>query len=95
MSQQEESPATSGRAGRKRPARRLASLALFTLLLGVTVVACGGAAGQQSSEEPSEDESRAGSDGRGGEEQAAAELEHPSLGDEDAPVVMTEYADYQ
>jgi protein-disulfide isomerase len=23
------------------------------------------------------------------------DLEHPSLGDEDAPVVLTEYADYQ
>ena len=29
------------------------------------------------------------------EPQASADLDHPSLGDENAPVVVTEYADYQ
>ena len=55
---------------------------LSLLTLFVVAVSCG-AAEQQNSKEPA------------GEEQAAANLEHPSLGDDDAPVVMTEYADYQ
>jgi hypothetical protein len=83
LSQQEESPVVSGWVKRKGSAWQLAGLALFALLVGVATVACG-AAGQQSSEDPS---------GEG--EQATVDLEHPSLGDEDAPVVMTEYADYQ
>jgi hypothetical protein len=29
------------------------------------------------------------------EPQASADLDHPTLGAEDAPVVLTEYADYQ
>ena len=29
------------------------------------------------------------------EPQASADLDHPSLGNENAPVVLTEYADYQ
>jgi protein-disulfide isomerase len=73
----------SGWVERKKPAWQLAGLALFALLVGAAVVACG-ATGQQGSEDPS-----------GDEEQATAALGHPSLGDEDAPVVMTEYADYQ
>lgn len=32
---------------------------------------------------------------QGAEEQASVELEHPALGNENAPVVLTEYADYQ
>jgi protein-disulfide isomerase len=84
LSQQEECPGGSGWVARKRPAWQLAGLALFALLVGVAVVACG-ATGQQGSED----------DPSGDDEQATAALEHPSLGDEDAPVVMTEYADYQ
>ena len=59
---------------------------LAALMLNVFVVAvsCGGAAGEQRAEEPA-----------GDEEQAAVDLGHPSLGDEGAPVVLTEYADYQ
>ena len=76
---------------RKRPIwPLLANFALFGLLVLVTV-SCGGASGEQSAEGPAKDEPQAGSD----EEQAAADLEHPTLGDENAPVVLTEYADYQ
>ena len=32
---------------------------------------------------------------QGAEPQASADLDHPSLGDANAPVVLTEYADYQ
>lgn len=85
MSQQEESPVVNCRVEKKRPAWRIvAGLALLALLVGVAAISCGGAAGQQNSKKTS-----------GDEPQAAADLEHPSLGDESAPVVMTEYADYQ
>lgn len=65
----------------------LAGLALLVL----ATVSCGGTVGEQRVEEPARDEPQAGSN----EEQAAVDLEHPSLGDENAPVVLTEYADYQ
>ncbi len=74
--------------GERRVYPLLAGLALLVL----ATVSCGGAAGKQRAEEPSGGESQAaGSSG----EQAAVDLEHPSRGDENAPVVLTEYADYQ
>ena len=67
---------------RKIPVRPLlASLTLFVLTFAVS---CGGASGEQRAEAPAGDEQR-----------AVADLEHPSLGNEGAPVVLTEYADYQ
>ena len=60
-----------------------ASLVLFALLV-FGASSCGGTAREQSGEESAEDEPQAGAD-----------LEHPSLGSEDAPVVLIEYADYQ
>ena len=59
------------------------------VLLALAAVSCGGPSAEQRAEDPAEDEPAEGS------EQAAVDLEHPSLGDEDAPVVLTEYADYQ
>ena len=59
------------------------------VLLALAAVSCGGPSAEQRAEDPAEDEPTEG------EEQAAVDLEHPSLGDEDAPVVLTEYADYQ
>ena len=73
--------------GERRVYPLLAGLALLVL----ATVSCGGVAGEQRTEEPSGKESQAGSGG----EQAAVDLEHPSRGDENAPVVLTEYADYQ
>ena len=72
----------------------LAGLVLIVLLAAVS---CGGAAGGQRAKESSEDEpaSVERSQAETGEPQAGVALEHPSLGDEDAPVVITEYADYQ
>ncbi len=66
-----------------------ASLVLFALLV-FGASSCG-TAREQSAEEGAEDEPQSGGD----EEQAGADLEHPSLGSEDAPVVLIEYADYQ
>ncbi len=56
----------------------------LALLIGAFAVSCGGTAAEQGAE-PQD----------GGEEQASVELGHPALGDENAPVVLTEYADYQ
>ncbi len=86
------SPAEHGRSERKSPVwPLLAGLVLVALL----AVSCGGGAGKQSAEDPgpqaSADRSRAEME----ESQAGANLEHPSLGDEDAPVFMIEYADFQ
>ena len=65
----------------------LARFAILALLVGTFAVSCGGTAAEQRAEN--------GPQGGSGEEQASADLEHPSLGDENAPVVLTEYADYQ
>jgi hypothetical protein len=50
----------------------------------LAAVSCGGPAGEQRAEDPVGDEPQGGAD-----------LGHPSLGDENAPVVLIEYADYQ
>ncbi len=90
---------------RRRAVRLLlASLGLMALL--VFISACGGAGSQRAEEEPSKEEA----ENTNAEAQASVEksevasaetretgtdLGSPSLGDEDAPVVMMEYADYQ
>ncbi len=72
----------------------LAGLVLIVLLAAVS---CGGAAGEQRAKENVENEQASVErpQAETGEPQAGVALEHPSLGDEDAPVVITEYADYQ
>ncbi len=62
----------------------LAGLLAGLALLVLAAVSCGGTAGEQGAEPQA-----------GGQEQASVDLDHPSLGDENAPVVLTEYADYQ
>ncbi|HLL38334.1 MAG TPA: hypothetical protein VK357_01535 [Rubrobacteraceae bacterium] len=71
--------------------RRVYPLLAGLALLVLATVSCGGTAGEQRAEESAGEELRVGSGG----EQAAVDLDHPSLGDENAPVVLTEYADYQ
>jgi protein-disulfide isomerase len=80
-----ESPATSLSKRKMRLWLLRAGFALFALV----AVSCGGPGAEQRAADP------AGDEPAGSEEQAAVDLEHPSLGDEDAPVVLTEYADYQ
>jgi hypothetical protein len=58
------------------------SLALVALLIGTLAVSCG--SGEQRAEVPA-----------GDEPEAAVDIEQPSLGDKGAPVVITEYADFQ
>ena len=60
-----------------------ARFALLALLIGAFAGSCGGTAAEQ------------GAEPRDGEEWASVELDRPTLGDENAPVVLTEYADYQ
>jgi hypothetical protein len=90
-----ESPIETGRS-RETTATwpLLAGLVLIVLL---ATVSCGGAAGEQRAKESAEDERAfvGRSQAETEEPQAEAALGHPSLGDEDAPVVITEYADYQ
>ena len=69
---------------KETPRLSFAGLALLALLIGAFAVSCGGTSAEQGAE-PRD----------GCEEPASVELDHPSLGDENAPVVLTEYADYQ
>jgi protein-disulfide isomerase len=75
--------------GRSKRRIRLWSLRVGLALLALTAISCGSPSAEQRAEEP------AGDKPAGDEEQATVDLEHPSLGDEGAPVVITEYADYQ
>jgi hypothetical protein len=75
------------------------ALLILAALMAMVTVGCGGGS-PQSSEDQRESEP-AGSPGRkaedtGSSERAAAKpLGHPALGSPDAPVVLTEYSDYQ
>ncbi len=51
-------------------------------------------AGQEQPPQPAEEEQPPG-DGREEASRGGADLGHPSLGSEDAPVVMIEYGDFQ
>jgi len=80
--------AKNGHTEGKRPTwPLLLGLALITLF---ATVSCGGAAGEQR-EDPLVGGSRVGPE----EPQAGADLGHPALGNENAPVVLIEYADFQ
>ena len=89
---------------RKKPAWLLILTGL-TLVALLAAVSCGGTGGERRAEEPAQDEPQAATNEEQGaaeksqldteEPQAGADLEHPSLGDENAPVVLIEYADYQ
>ena len=99
MREKEHGPAKNGRieGGRSPWSLLLAGLALVTLLAAVS---CGGATGEKSVKEPVEDEPRAEVERvqeieKKEEPRTETDLENPSLGNEDAPVLMIEYADYQ
>jgi len=93
---------------RRRAVRLLlASLGLVALLVFISACGSGGGGSQRAEEEPSKEEAQttAGETQAAVEksevasaetqEEAGADLGNPSLGDEDAPVLMVEYADYQ
>ncbi len=81
-----ESPATSLS---KRKIRLWLLRAGFALL-ALVAVSCGDPGMEQRAEDAADNEPAGGE-----EQQAAVDLGHPSLGDQGAPVVLTEYADYQ
>ena len=73
----------------------LAGLVLIVLL---ATTSCGGAAGEQRAKETAEDEQASVERSQAQTEEpqgAGAGLGHPSLGEEEAPVDITEYAHYQ
>jgi len=96
LRREKKNPAENGRVGGKMSAWSfLAGLALVALF----AVSCGSVTGGQSAKEPAEDEPRAEVERAQAEKkeepQAETDLENPSLGNEDAPVLVIEYADFQ
>lgn len=85
-----EGNAREGRRDRRLPV-------VFTLVLtfaaALVLAGCGGSGSGGS--QPSGEGEDAGSSGSGNAGGETAELGTPSLGREDAPVVLTEYSDYQ
>ena len=78
--------AENGRLEGRRPA--------WSLLVGLALVALLAAVSCSAAGEQAEDTAASGS--RTGEEpEAGADLGHPALGEENAPVVLIEYADFQ
>ncbi len=75
--------------GHSRRRMRLWLLCAGLVLLIIVAASCSGSNAEQRAEAPS------GNEPAGSEEQAAVDFEHPSLGNEYAPVILTEYADYQ
>ena len=76
----------------------LAALVMATILAGCVGAGSGGSSQapekQQASRTAASSEQK--TEGAGSSEQASGErLGHPALGDADAPVVLTEYSDYQ
>ena len=80
-------------------------LTLLALFAALVLAGCGGAAGEGNPSHASGEEERASQDGgpkpekrAGGPDEGRASKEklgHPALGAADAPVVLTEYSDYQ
>jgi len=50
---------------------------------------------QKQTSDKSSEQAASESESAAGESEAGGKLEHPTLGDADAPVVMTDYSDYQ
>ncbi len=77
----------------------LASLGLVALLAFIPACGGGDAGNQSAEEEPAIEETQATAEKSevtsGETREESADLGNPSLGDEDAPVVLIEYADYQ
>ena len=83
--------------GKERGWILLVGLTLTVLLAGVCAVSCGGALGQRRGEEVAGGGTDATEETQSGAEagQAGADLEHPSKGQQNAPVLIIEHSDYQ
>lgn len=86
-----EGPTKKVPSARRRHGRFLFVVIPVALLASVAVIFAGGTFGQGSEQGSKDTEAPGEAEGP----QAGADLEHPSLGDEDAPVVMVEYGDFQ
>ena len=83
--------------------RGVSSLLVLAVLVATILAGCAGTGGGESSQSTEEKQTSrsAGSteqktEGAGSSGQASGDrLGHPALGSQDAPVVLTEYADYQ
>ncbi len=87
-------PDDNARNGLQDRRLRVVFTLVLALVAALVLAGCGGA-GSGDSEPSGEDAGPSGSSGPGGAGGETAELGTPSLGREDAPVVMTEYSDYQ
>ena len=85
MNEPGKHPKDEKTAGPKSAWPLLAGVVLVAVLAGGAVIFLGGTPGQR--------EQAAGPDGGGSS--PASRLEHPALGDADAPVTMIEYSDFQ
>lgn len=73
-------------------------LAALVLIVLLAAVSCGGVASEQRAKETAENEQASVERSQAETEEsqgAGADLVHPRLGEEEAPVVIIEYADYQ
>jgi hypothetical protein len=81
----------------------VSTLLILTVLVATILAGCGGVGSEGSSQAPKEQQASrtAGSseqktEGAGSSGQALeGRLGHPALGEADAPVVLSEYSDYQ
>ena len=76
----------------RRPTLRAAFTLVAALAAALVLAGCGGGGGSSAAGNGVGEADASGGGKAGGE---TAELGVPSLGREDAPVVMTEYSDYQ
>lgn len=91
---------TSGVVGKRKLGGRLwpVLIGLTLLMVSLALAGCGAGTTSGQSSEPSErasGEDSAENSGENGEKSSGGKLERPALGEADAPVVMTEYSDFQ
>jgi hypothetical protein len=83
----------------KEPSLAWPLLLGLALLTFITTVSCGGASSEQQRAQGSAEDEQGSVENPQVEteepQRAGADLGHPTLGEEGAPVIMTEYADYQ
>ena len=73
------------------------ALLILAALIATNLAGCAGTGSGGSSQAPEEQQASrtAGSTEPEDEESSGQRLGHPALGDTDAPVILTEYSDYQ
>ncbi len=85
-------PEDHARNRTRRPALRAVSTLVVALAAALVLAGCGAGGGSSAGDGGGGEAESSGAGEAGGE---SAKLGVPSLGREDAPVVMTEFSDYQ